>query len=117
MSDIQLPDWFSYPGEYERIKDLNLVNLDPWFMLEGELLEHRIKGMQERYPGEDIVPFARRADNDDVACWAKEGGNDKVYLVHDYSDWGWKNRKIFNSFWDWFKQSIEDMIEHEQPYR
>ena len=117
ISKDNLPEWFTYPDEFHRVKDLNLVNLDPWFFLEGEVLTHRIKGMEERYPGNDIVPFARRSDNDNVVCWAKEGGNEKVFQVHDYSDTGWKNRVAFDSFWDWFKVAVDDMIEHEQPYR
>ena len=114
---LELPNWFSYPKEYQRIQTLNLIDLEPWFILNGDFLINKRKGLQARFPSLDLVPFARRQDNDDVACWEKSGGNLKVFIVHDYSDCGWDNRKIFESFWDWFKKALDDMIDHGQPYR
>ena len=89
-----------------------LTNLHPWFLLEGEQLVAKRKGLKQRFPQVELIPFARRADNDDVACWAKEVGNEKVCIVHDFSDWGWDRRRVFDTFWEWYRQAVEDMIEH-----
>ncbi|MFW7381992.1 MAG: hypothetical protein ACOH5I_24515 [Oligoflexus sp.] len=113
----RLPDWFEYPPEFLRIIDLRLMNLDPWHILEGDMLEDRFNGISERFSDKCYIPFAYRSDNDDVACWSKEGGNEKVLVIHDFASSGWEQVKTYNSFWSWFKQTIEDMIEHEQPYR
>lgn len=117
LNNASRPNWFSYPKEYLRAVDLKMVNLDPWFFMEGEQLEIRIKGLKERFPKVELVPFARRIDNDDVACWEKAGGNLRVYVVHDFSSWGWEKRKEYDDFWIWYRQAIEDMIEHDHPYR
>lgn len=117
LNNTQLPSWFTYPKEYLRVVDLKLVNLEPWFFLQGEQLESRNKGLKDRFPGVELVPFARRGDNDDVACWEKSGGNLKVYILHDFSKWGWDKRKECADFWVWFRKAIDEMIEHDQPYR
>ena len=117
MKQELLPKWFKWPAEYERIKSLNLTDLEPWVFLDESDFEFRIKGMKERYPNSDLVPFARRQDNDDVACWEKEGGNEKVVIIHDYASSGWEKDREFPTFWGWFKQAIDDMIEYEAPYR
>ena len=112
-----MPEWFTYPKEYLRVVDLKLTNIEPWFFLEGKQLEERFRGLQTRFPGIKLMPFARRCDNDDVACWAESGGNLKVYVVHDFSKDGWNKRTEFADFWSWYHQAIDDMIEHDQPYR
>ncbi|MBC7532849.1 MAG: hypothetical protein H7318_14850 [Oligoflexus sp.] len=111
------PDWFEYPNEHLRVIDLKMTNLDPWFFLEGDQLEERKKSMADRYPRAEIIPFARRGDNDDVACWEKSGGNLKVYVVHDFSSNGWDKRQEFEDYWSWYRGAIQDMIEKERPYR
>lgn len=117
LSEALRPSWFEYPPEYLRVVDLKMDNLEPWFFLDGEQLETRNRGLKERFPAADMVPFARRGDNDDVACWEKTGGNLKVYVVHDFSKVGWEKRKEYADFWAWYRHAIEDMIEHAQPYR
>jgi hypothetical protein len=117
LNEALRPNWFKYPKEYSRVVDLKIVNLEPWFFLDGEELESRYRGLKERFPTAELIPFARRADNDDVACWEKSGGNLKVYVVHDFSRWGWEKHKEYEDFWSWYRKAMEDMIEHEQPYR
>lgn len=117
LSEDKRPAWFIYPPEYLRVVALRMTNLEPWFFLQGEDLEWRMKSLKERYPDVELVPFARRGDNDDVACWEQGGGNLKVYVIHDFSSWGWKNRREYQDFWEWYRQAIEDMIEHGIPYR
>ena len=112
-----LPDWFEYPEEFFGIVDLQLTNLDPWYILKGEMLQKKFADISKRYPDDAYIPFAIRSDNDDVACWSKKGGNNQVLIVHDLASTGWEKVKTYDSFWEWFKQAVDEMIEHEQPYR
>lgn len=102
-------DWLNYPKEFRRIVDLQLCDLDPWFILKGEQLEIRYLGMRKRYPDQYLVPFARRADNDDVACFEKDIAG-KVVIIHDFASLGYEQKKIHDHFWDWFRDAVEEMI-------
>ena len=60
---------FNYPKEFLKIVELNLVDFDFWYLMSKEQVEKRIKGLKERYPDRELVPFARRDDSDDIACF------------------------------------------------
>lgn len=47
---------------------MRLVDLQPWLILQGEVLVGTLLGLRKRYPASPLVAFARRIDNDDVAC-------------------------------------------------
>jgi len=110
-----LPEWFYYPSEFKKMFDLNLTNLAPWSILDDDALKIRINGLKERFPEADLVPFAKRGDRDDIACWEKSGGNKKVFVFEDFDPSSWEDRIVYNSFWDWFKSAVNDMIEYENP--
>lgn len=106
-----LPQGFTYPRQFLRIIEQEIQDLTPWHILSGERLRMRREGLQERYP-RNLVPFARRQDNDDVACW--EGtDNHRVVIIHDFASSGWENRESYSSFWGWFRSAIEEMIAFE----
>ena len=63
---------YSYPEEFIKIVDLNLVDLDLWYLMNKEQVEIRIKGLKDRYPQRKLIPFARRDDGDDIACFEVE---------------------------------------------
>lgn len=104
-----LPDGFEYPSAFLKIINLKLLDLEPWSIMEGDYLLKRYEGLKERYPERNLVPFSRRLDNDDLACWDKND-NSTVIILHDFATQGWENRKVFSTFWDWFREAIEDMI-------
>jgi hypothetical protein len=112
LPNEHLPHWFKYPAEFKKIIDLGIVNLKPWYVLEGDALLQKITGINQRFPKTELVPFAKRDDNDDVACWSKNTPH-KVVVVHDFSDDGWENVEAYDKFWDWFKAAVNDMIEFE----
>ncbi len=112
LEKTELPEWFDYPREFMRLVDQNLLDFDPWIILQGERLRSRFHGMKERFPGRELVPFARREDNDDVACWER-GDSKGVVIIHDFSSSGYEKRESFDSFWDWFRKVVEEMIEYE----
>lgn len=70
----------------------------------------RLKGVTERYPNRKLIPFARRDDNDDIACFEVEKG-EKVQIIHDFASEGYEQRNEYNDFWDWLKDAIDEMIE------
>jgi len=84
----ELPTGFTYPGAFLRAVGRGLTDLGPWWVLRGDQLRSRMRGLQERYPGRMLVAFARREDNDDVACW-EAGGGGKVIVIHDFASDGW----------------------------
>jgi hypothetical protein len=108
LSIEDLPDGFFYPREFIRVVELGLVNLEPWRLLQGASLRDRHAGLQRRFPSRQLVPFARRLDNDDVACWQARSG--EVVVIHDFSKPGYEQRATFVDFYGWLRQAIEDLI-------
>ncbi|MCC3769520.1 hypothetical protein [Streptomyces sp. UNOC14_S4] len=104
-----LPQVFAYPAGFLRAVESGLVGLEPWWLLEGESLCTRVAGLRERFPGRRLVPFARREDNDDVACWDLDSGT--VRVIHDFTTPGRENRREFVTFYDWLRAAVEDFIE------
>jgi hypothetical protein len=115
MADLlgvsDLPDGFSYPPEFIRVVELGLVDLEPWWILVGDLLRERTAGLAKRYPERRLVPFARRQDNDDVACWDLDSG--KVTVIHDFASPGYEAREVLDDFYSWLRGAIEDLIAFE----
>ena len=106
------PPWLTPPKEYLRVVEQNLVDLTPWYLMEHDQVVTRMQGLRLRYPGRQLVPFARRDDNDDVACWEKDR-SEAVVVIHDFASAGHEERRVFPDFWSWFRGAVEDMIEFE----
>lgn len=109
LSVTELPDGFDYPPEFRRVCELGLTRLEPWWIIDGELLRDRYRGLRQRYPGRDLVPFALRQDRDDVACF--EPMSARVVIVHDFADPGYERRDECAGFNAWLRRAIEDLIE------
>lgn len=110
LESAVLPPGFEYPREFLRVVELGLTDLEPWLVIDGEQLRRRHQGLRERYPDRSLVPFARRQDNDDVACWDLDRSDRRVVIVHDFASPGWERRTEFADFNDWLRQAIEDLI-------
>jgi len=104
---------YKYPESYEKIVELGLVNFNIWFLMEKEQATSIYNGMKERYPNRNLIPFAKRADNDDTACFEIGKGN-KVQLIHDFTSEGFEQRKEFNDFWEWVESAINEMIDYNR---
>jgi hypothetical protein len=112
LSPDARPEGFEYPPEFLALLERAIVDMEPWQVLGGETLERRFAGLKTRYPARNLVPFAARGDRDDVACW--EVASRDVVVIHDFaSDDGHLVRGRYNVFWDWLRQAVEDLIEHE----
>src|SRR4051794_16490516 len=113
MADLlaleDLPPGFTYPPSFIRTVELDLTNLEPWWILQGERLRSRADGLRKRFRKRTLVPFAERQDNDDVACFDVDLG--EVCVVHDFADSGWERREVFTSFDAWFRQAVDDYLE------
>lgn len=109
LSVADLPAKFVYPPEFVRVVELRLTQLEPWWIIEGEPLRDRHKGLQQRYPGRTLVPFAVRQDQDDVACFVPDGK--QVVIVHDFADPGYERRDELADFNAWLRRAVDDLIE------
>lgn len=113
LSEELVPSGFVYPESYREFSKQELPDLEPWcFLYVGEL-EARYNGLLERYPSHNLVPFARREDNDDVACFdaSIENNDPKVIFIHDYATPGWEHRGTCKNFLQWLEVAREESIE------
>jgi hypothetical protein len=110
MTQCELPSWFIYPGEFKRLIQLGIVDLAAWHMLDRPAAIKLMAGLATRFPNRSVVPFACKADTDDVACWDKSMPG-KVVLIHDWASPGYEQRDVYEDFWSWFRDAIRDMIE------
>lgn len=113
LSEAELPKGFQYPGPFLRLVERGLLYFEPWFVLQGDLLRQRFGGLRERYPERMLVPFARREDRDDVACWDQSQPG-RVVIIHDFTEPGWEQRAVLDDFYAWVRQAVEDMIQFDQ---
>lgn len=116
-SMIAVENGITLPHGYQEAKNLNLVNLHPWHLVSDEEFDYLFAGVNKRYPDRSVVPFARRTDSDDVACFVirdseQEAG--QVVVVHDFASSGYEVVARMEKFWDWFRYAVNEMIEwHE----
>jgi len=113
LDESLLPNGFHYPTAFKKIISLGLVRFDIWGIIRSDEIQSRFDGLKERYPSRQLIPFARRYDNDDIACF-EIGYEGKVVIIHDFASQGWEQREIYDTFWDWFRSVINDMIEFEE---
>ncbi|WP_092978674.1 hypothetical protein [Actinopolyspora lacussalsi] len=112
LSPECLPEGFTYPREFVRVVELGLTDLEPWSILEGRRLVEHFAGLRKRYPDRNVIPFAHRIDNDDVACWDLDR-DARVVIVHDFASPGWERQGEYEGFYDWLRQAVEDLIEYD----
>ena len=101
---------FEYPEGFCKIVDLGLTDFDLWFILEAPYAYQYCLDMKKRYPSRKLIPFAKRTDCDDVACF-EVGKQKMVEIIHDFAEPGWEQRAEFSDFWAWFKDAINEFIE------
>lgn len=112
LGPTDLPPGFTYPREFVRVVELGLTDLEPWLILEGQDLANRNAGIRGRYPSRTLVPFARRVDSDDVACWDIDRAG-RVVIIDDFDTPGWESVSELPDFNAWLRRALEDLIEFE----
>ncbi len=81
------------PNVYDLADNSTLANLDPWYFVSDEGFDPLYTGLNVLYPIRWVVPFAHRADNDDVACFVihdPEQVSGQIVVVHDFASPGWE---------------------------
>ncbi len=104
---------FQYPQSIIKAVELNLVDFEFWYFMDEEKVESRINGLKKRYPGRKLIPFARRDDCDDIACF-EVGKGEAVQIIHDFASEGYEQREEYKNFWDWMKTAIDELISSEE---
>ena len=104
---------YEYPEAYKKLVELNLIDFDMWYLIESEQATRRYHDLKQRYPNRQLVPFARRDDNDDIACF-EIGKGDVVQLIHDFASEGYEQRGEFQDVWEWLEFAIKEMIENNR---
>jgi hypothetical protein len=104
-----LPEWFEYPQELVDLLESDEVDFGPWQFLHGKWLNVRHTGLKQRYPNLNLVPFARRLDDDDVACFdvSEKCTSPKVKIIHDFASSGWEEREVFQNLSIWLQEVRE----------
>lgn len=102
---------FKYPDAYLRVLKSGLTNLEPWFFLDAQGQHTALLGLRQRYPLKDYIPFVRRQDNDDIACFALNGSH--IVIVHGFASSGWEHRFISENFYDSLNMAVSDFIKLE----
>lgn len=100
---------FTFPESCLKAVELNLINLENWYFMDVKKMQYRRGNLLKRYPHRNLVPFARRDDNDDVACF-EVGQGERVFIVHDFSSEGFERRQEFDTFWSWFVSAVKELI-------
>ncbi|MBO4990057.1 MAG: hypothetical protein J6D37_06965 [Clostridia bacterium] len=113
LKEGKLEYGISYPYGLHRIVALNLVNLEPWEIIDEEWLQQLLPLLKNDYPNRKLLPFASRKDCNLLAC-LEAGKGEEVQMIHLGADSGWEQRSApIKDFWTWFKMAIDDMIEFE----
>lgn len=100
---------FNYPESIKKAVELELTNICPWRIIDKCEAAPLLQGLKKRHPRKKYIPFAVRQDNDDIACFEADSG-EEVLIVHDFASSGWELRRKYRGFWDWFKAILDDMI-------
>ncbi|MDR2889361.1 MAG: hypothetical protein LBV33_05920 [Lachnospiraceae bacterium] len=113
LNENDLPEGFVYPQPLHKLIELNLTNFEVWYLMDYESAKVRMSGLDKRYPQRVLIPFARRGDCDDIACF-EAGQGQSVFVIHDFASEGYEQREIFENIWDWLNFVIMIMIDFEK---
>lgn len=108
MNNAKLLD-YNYPQGYIKLKELHLIDFEYWYFIPDNQVDKRFMGMKERFPNRKYIPFARRDDCDDIACF-ESGKGETVFIIHDYASDGYEERKRYNDIWEWVRDAIDELI-------
>ncbi|WP_270993737.1 hypothetical protein [Listeria seeligeri] len=104
---------FNYPKAYLKAIELNLVDFDNWYFIEADQAIRRYQSLSDRFPTRKLVPFARKDDNDDIACF-EIGKGKVVQIIHDFTTEGYEQRGQFMDLWAWMQYALDELIDDER---
>ena len=77
-----------------------MVGWGAWYIIPEQRAKQRLIGLMRRYPSRKLIPFAKRDDCDDIACFEVDRPN-FVEIIHDFSSPGFEQRQEYTSFKQW----------------
>lgn len=97
----------------QKLIELGLTDLELWWIMEPPFAQRYAEGLAKRYPERELMPFAKRNDNDDIACFeASRPG--KVEVIHDFASPGFEQRAEYDDLWAWFLTAVQEMVDRER---
>ena len=110
---------FIVPNAYTIAKDRKLFGyqnqdsaLEPWFYMDADNVFDVCKKWPS-VPNEravELIVFARRFDNDDMACFeVSENVIKQIVVVHGWTPTGYDVIVELSGFWHWVKLVIDDV--------
>lgn len=106
------------PVGYQWLIDRGLVGFEPFTQLQPwhYLPREQCFWATERWPNvstKRLFVFARRQDNDDLACFSfdEQKNVDGVVLIQGWTASGFDVVQEFSDFWLWVQQVIHDISE------
>ena len=113
LDPSECPDWVQYPKLFLELFETEQYVFLPWYLLdETKTIIIRYEGLKNHYPRRKLFPFARRDDNDDIACWEKDKPG-VVQIIHDFASPGWEQRQTFDSFEEWYQFALSEKCDEE----
>lgn len=111
---------FEYPKHYLAALELGLVDFYFWYffgVVKEDDIESRIEHLQEWYPTRKLIPFARRGDCDDIACF-EVGKGEEVQIIHDFATSGWEQRggRTYKNFFEWMQAAVDEFVNNYDDY-
>lgn len=103
-------DWLTLPAEYTALLERQIHNLHPWHVMTLDEAKQWNVGLKERLPDRTLFAFARRHDNDDIACW-ELGKGEQVIVLHDFESPGWEEGETFPNIRDWLHHAVDEMLD------
>ncbi|HLL90352.1 MAG TPA: hypothetical protein VK324_13720 [Tepidisphaeraceae bacterium] len=103
------PDWLQYPAELLEMVRAGRVRVVPWHLSKAAAAAGHAAELKARVK-RDLVPFAFRQDQEDLACFEK-GKGQQVMLVHDNCDSPYEHVGSYPSFADWLRAAEEESEE------
>jgi hypothetical protein len=99
------------PKELHRLVKLNIVDLTPWQILSRDVALKKLKWLRSQF-SPNYVPFAWRKDRDELACIEPEYPN-RIQIVCASEAKDYERAETYDSFWNWFREAINEMILYE----
>jgi hypothetical protein len=105
------PSAYQWIVRHHTIGDRPSTQLSPWYRLP----DAEIFSASQRWPkgdGRNLVVFARRQDNDDLACFSvTEDVVTGIVVIHGWTGSGYDVLAEYATVWDWLKAVIDDAAE------
>lgn len=113
---------FQYPQSFLNVIDEDdLIDLEPWwFLCEFEGYSQQwFDEIKKLYPERNLIPFAKKSDSDDVACFDghSTSGDPKVYYVHAFASPGWEDHGTAANFNAWFASAENESVVYKSGQR